>query len=106
MKPEKNYPICEFDKLECIFESEYYYPGNEIESNLLDLHYVRLWILFKHILPDRTYLNVKYNICKNCGFIFTNPRMKEKDIKIKFEIINKLKRRSRQETIVSSVMCQ
>lgn len=100
MKLINDCPLCNKNQLDCIYELDYHHPGNEIESNLLDIHYVRLWILFEHILPKQTSLKAKFNICKNCGFIFINPRMEGKDIKVKYEIINKLGSVKKRQSIL------
>jgi SAM-dependent methyltransferase len=86
----KNCPICHSNKLKILKRHTFKYPGNNVKNNLNDISYIRRWILFQKIIPDEISFNFSSTLCCSCGFIFTNPRFNENEIKIKYETINEL----------------
>lgn len=91
MEEVSNCPLCGNSYFEKLYNKSFTYPGDDVESHLLDTGYVRRWILFKHILKKQdSSVEFFFIICKNCGFIFLSPRLNEKDIEIKYSLINKL----------------
>jgi len=83
-------PMCKSGSLEIVKKHKFFFPGDQVEENLIDIRYERLWILFEKILKDRTPVEFHSNLCKSCGFIFTNPRFTAEEISIKYATINKL----------------
>ena len=83
-------PMCRGNNLEVIREAKFFFPGTDIEKNLIDIRYERLWILFEKILKDRSPLELQVMLCKSCGFIFTNPRFTVEEMSIKYAVINEL----------------
>ncbi|MHA1757256.1 MAG: class I SAM-dependent methyltransferase [Promethearchaeota archaeon] len=90
MKYLKNCPICFSQKLTKLKEYKFKYPGNDIYKNLLNISYVRLWILFSKILKKNKQTYFYCFLCNNCGFIFLNPRFTEEELELKYKIINQI----------------
>ena len=84
-------PICSSADLKTIKEYTYNYPGDEVEENLKDPKYVRLWILFNKVLKTQSgSTKFKVNHCNQCSFIFTNPRFSEEEMALKYQTITEL----------------
>lgn len=83
-------PMCKSKYLEVLKKLQFSYPGGNIYENLLDMRYVRLWILFDKILGSRNSVKFHSTLCKSCGFIFTNPRFMAEEISVKYATINEL----------------
>ena len=83
-------PICKSKHLDILKRFRYCYPGGKISENVLDMRYVRLWILFEKILRHREPVEFNSVLCKSCGLIFTNPRFSSEEISIKYAWINNL----------------
>lgn len=83
-------PCCESTSIYQKKILKFNYPGNNIQDNLLNRSYARRWILFEKILKTKQYVIFKIMICNNCGFMFLNPRLTEREIKIKYQMINVL----------------
>lgn len=88
MKIIQKCPICNSVQLRELYRKTYVYPGDNIESNLINGNFVRLYILFNYIIQNRTPVQFTIMICKNCGFIFLNPRLEAQDIEVKYRMIN------------------
>lgn len=83
-------PMCNSESLEVIKTTRFFCPGNRVKDNLIDINYVRLWILFEKILNNKSPVEFYSTVCKSCGFIFTNPRLTAEEISIKYAMINEL----------------
>jgi predicted Zn-ribbon and HTH transcriptional regulator len=90
MQTTNNCPLCASQHIETIYEHVFNFPGGNVYEHLLDATYVRLWILFERIIKNHNDVTFRSFICKNCGFIFTNPRFSEEDLRIKYETIIEL----------------
>ncbi len=90
MKETDVCPLCESGNIKKIKTFVFRFPGEDVESHLFDITYVRLWILFERILMIRDSSAFSAMICQNCGLIFTNPRFSLDDLRIKYETINEL----------------
>ncbi|MCD6309309.1 MAG: class I SAM-dependent methyltransferase, partial [Candidatus Eremiobacteraeota bacterium] len=71
-------------------ELKFKFPGENVREHLEDPIYTRLWILFEKILKTRDDVKFYSVLCRNCGFIFTNPRYTMEEMKIKYDAINEL----------------
>ncbi len=83
-------PLCGHTYFKRLYTKSFSHPGDYVKSHLLDAGYVRKWILFNHILKNRKSAKFSFMVCKNCGFIFLSPRLNEKDMGIKYKLIEKL----------------
>lgn len=83
-------PICGCETFKIITKRKFFFPGEKVEENLIDLKYVRLWILFEKILKDRNPVEFQVMLCQACGFIFTNPRFTAEEMLVKYAAINEL----------------
>jgi len=83
-------PMCRGNNLEVIRETRFFFPSADIERNLIDIRYERLWILFEKILNDRSPVEFQVMLCQSCGFMFTNPRFTAEEMSTKYEAINEL----------------
>lgn len=83
-------PLCNSKNIETIYEYVFGYPGENVHEHLLDITYVRLWILFERIIKNRGDIKFQACLCRKCGFIFLNPRFSNKDLTIKYESIFEL----------------
>jgi hypothetical protein len=90
MKPAKFCPICKNKKFEELLRRKVEYPGSDLHSHLLGIDYVRNYILFSEILHNRKPIDVCFQICTNCGFVFFSPRPEKSDMIIKYNIVNEL----------------
>lgn len=90
MKLVQNCPLCGYTHLKRLHKKTFSYPGDDVKSNLLDSGFVRRWILFNYILKKHIPVQFVVMICKNCGFIFLNPRLEDKDMNIKYDMIDQL----------------
>ncbi len=90
MKEVINCINCNSRNLKKIAHHVYYNPGDEHEMNVSDLKHFRLWILFNHILKEKRN-SIEFDIvyCKNCGFIFSNPRFSFEEMKVKYVLTQK-----------------
>jgi len=72
MKKVDTCPVCSSTSLTLVGNHEYDFPGEDVKSNLVSKRYVRLWILFKHILKggEKKY-NFQVDKYSGCGFIFS-----------------------------------
>lgn len=50
----------------------------------------RLWIYFHQLRQQTTPTTVSVELCRNCGFIFTNPRLEQPDIETKYHWVGRL----------------
>jgi len=87
VKTVKFCPICKSEQLEELFRRVKYY-GSDVHANILNIDYVRNYILFDRILHNRNPVDFSFKIDKNCGFIFFSPRPEESDMVIKYNIVN------------------
>ncbi len=90
MIKSKNCPICNSNDLAIFKKYVFKFPGNDVEDNLENIVYVRLWILFKKITNDQTTAVFNSILCNSCGLIFTNPRFSENELKLKYDTIDEL----------------
>ncbi len=90
MKEVSNCPCCKSFSISLKKTLCFNYPGEDIKSNLQDISYVRRWIFFEKISKTRQSAKFKVMICNQCGFMFLNPRLTEKEIKIKYQTTNEL----------------
>lgn len=90
MKSTKSCPICRSEEYEELPRRKVEYPGSDLYSNLLDIQYVRNYILFDRILHHREPIEFCFQICTNCGLIFFSPRPEESDMAVKYNFHNEL----------------
>ena len=106
MKIIKSCPVCKSEESEELLKRKVEYPGSDLYSNLLDIDYVRNYILFDKILHDRQPIEFCFQICTNCGFIFFSPRPEESDMVIKYNLINELDDgKKREEFLYRGITC-
>jgi SAM-dependent methyltransferase len=77
-------PSCGSKHLKKIKDHNFSYPGPNVQENVTDMVYVRLWILFTDIIKDRKSATFSSMQCETCGLIFTNPRFSEGDMTAKY----------------------
>ena len=77
-------PICNKSKLEKILTKPLSYPEGDLADNLMDINFVRNYILFEKIIQQRDPLEFNYLLCEHCGFIFFSPRPSNEDMAIKY----------------------
>lgn len=82
--------LCGNGNLKVLKTFKFFYPGGHVHENLLDIRYVRLWVLFEKILKDRNSIEFQMMLCQSCGFIFANPRFTQEEVSIKYATINAL----------------
>lgn len=83
-------PICKSEQCEKLLKRKLEYPGSDLQSNLLDIDYVRNSILFDRIIHNREPVEFCFKICTRCGLIFFSPRPEENDMVIKYNITSEL----------------
>lgn len=83
-------PSCNSPHLKILKEYVFKYPGNDIKSNLHDIIYERLWILFRKILKTKNNALFYAMMCESCKLIYLVPRCSEDEIAIKYKTINEL----------------
>jgi len=106
MKLTKSCPICKNKECEELTRRKVEYPGSDLYSNLLDIDYVRNYILFDKILRNREPIEFRFQICTGCGFIFFSPRPEESDMAIKYNLINELgDTKQREEFLYTGITC-
>jgi len=81
-------PVCNSQSMSVLKEHIFKFPGEYIENK--DYYYKNLWILFEKILKSREDVVFESVLCASCGFIFTNPRFSENEIKIKYTAVSEL----------------
>lgn len=91
MKAVEFCPICHGQQFEQLLTRQVSHPGQELLTNLLDINYVRNYILFEKILQARDPVAFTFWICKRCGLIFFDPRPEERDLAIKYAIMDELR---------------
>ena len=91
MKKATTCILCNHKELTTMGTHTYHYPGADVKNNLLSKKYVRLWILFTHVLQQTTG-SVQFTVekCHNCGFIFSNPRFSRAEMATKYRLIDEL----------------
>ncbi|PIU42227.1 MAG: hypothetical protein COS99_01080 [Candidatus Omnitrophica bacterium CG07_land_8_20_14_0_80_42_15] len=90
MKIVESCPVCGNSNIKCLYKKTFLYPGNGIQSNLLDINYERLRILFDYMLKGTKSACFAFIICKNCGFVFLNPRFEDREMELKYDAIRQL----------------
>ncbi len=83
-------PSCESPQIATLCEYRFSFPGEDIQNHMVDPVYERLWILFDCILKTREPARFRSMLCDHCGLIFTNPRFTAEDLRVKYDMINKL----------------
>lgn len=91
MKAVEFCPVCEGQQFEHLLTREVSHPGDQLLANLLDIDYVRNYILFEKILHTRDAVPFTFCICKHCGLIFFDPRPEERDLAIKYAMMDELR---------------
>jgi len=91
MKKATTCILCNQQELTTLGTHTYHYPGAAVKDNLLRIKYVRLWILFTHVLKQTTG-NVQFTVekCNHCGFIFSNPRFSKAEMATKYRLVDEL----------------
>jgi SAM-dependent methyltransferase len=106
MKMVSSCPICKYEQCEEIYRTKVQYPGSDLQSNLLNIDYIRNYVLFDKILYTREPIEACFQICTNCGFIFFSPRPEEGDMAIKYDFVNELgDTRQRDEFMYHGLTC-
>ena len=90
MKETRSCPICKNEPCQELLRRRVIYPGSDLHSNLLDIDYVRNYILFDRLLHSREPVEFCFRICTSCGFIFFSPRPEESDMVVKYTLVNEL----------------
>ena len=93
MQYQKVCPICGSENIKVLkkhlFELDALTKQPTLTHQVSD-HQERLWIYFHKILNQKTPSTVESTICQQCDFIFSNPRMSETDVTLKYKEIDKL----------------
>jgi SAM-dependent methyltransferase len=84
-------PICGGQQFEELGTREVSHPGDDLYGNLLDINYVRNYILFERVLRRRGTMEFTFLVCTYCGLIFFNPRPEEKDMAVKYAMMDQLR---------------
>lgn len=84
MKDIKKCLICGAKQYREIFRRNILYPDGDMNSNLLDINFVRNRILFDDILKNNSSMEFIFKQCMNCGFIWFTPRPDNVDMLIKY----------------------
>ncbi|MBN2169486.1 MAG: class I SAM-dependent methyltransferase [Actinobacteria bacterium] len=93
-------PICDSNELKVLKRYEFSSECNDqANKQISNITYVqeRLNLFFDYIWKDSDTANIDMTLCKSCGFIFINPRPTDKDISIKYSVINELESARRRE---------
>jgi len=83
-------PVCAGNRLRVLKHHHFAFPGDDVGNHLLEYRYYALWTLFERVLRSRDDAVFAATLCRDCGFIFTNPRFSEADIATKYETFNEL----------------
>jgi len=106
MKTVSFCPICKSGQFEELFRRRVQYCGSDVCANILNIDYVRNFILFDRILHNRDPVDFSFRIDKNCGLIFFSPRPEERDMAIKYDIVNELgDTKKREEFLYHGLSC-
>ncbi len=106
MKTVNSCPVCKCKQGEELCRIKISHPGSDLQSNLLNIDYVRNYILFEKILRRVEAIEAYFQICTNCGFIFFSPRPEESDMAIKYNTLNELgDTRQRDEFLYHGLTC-
>ena len=84
-------PICGERQFERLFTRAVCHPGDDLYANLLDLDYVRNYILFEKVLHRRDAMEFTFLLCSNCGLILFSPRPEDEDMAIKYAMMDELR---------------
>ncbi|MCP4536820.1 MAG: class I SAM-dependent methyltransferase [Chloroflexi bacterium] len=90
MKVVDSCPICKGQQFKRLLTREVSPPGDNPHANLLDIDYVRNYILFEKVLRHREPIEFSFEICTHCGLVFFNPRPEDKDMAIKYAVMDEL----------------
>ena len=91
MKDIKKCLICGAKQYREIFRRNILYPDGDMNSNLLDINFVRNRILFDDILKKtNSSMEFIFKQCMNCGFIWFSPRPDENDMLTKYRRTTRL----------------
>lgn len=86
-------PVCYSNNLDVLYRHQFEAKGvvgqKKLSQNATYLQ-ERLWIFFNKIRKEQSTCSVDSTICQNCGFIFSNARLSEEDVMIKYEAIAEL----------------
>lgn len=82
--------ICNHPALEIVRKYDFKKPVKEDYWKNDTFYEKRLWILFHKIIPNTSTVIFQLSHCKNCDFLFLNPRLSDKEIKTKYEYLNDL----------------
>ena len=106
MKIAKFCPVCKNEEYEQLLTRKVEYLGGDIYSHLMDIDYIRNYILFDRILQNKEPIEFCFQICKTCGFIFFSPRPEESDMVIKYNLVNELgDSKQREEFLYRGITC-
>lgn len=107
MKLTESCPICKSEESEELLKTRVEYPGSDVYSNLMDIDYVRNYILFDRILHNNADpIEFCFQICVSCGFIFFTPRPEENDMVIKYNLINEISDgKQREQFLYHGITC-
>lgn len=83
-------PVCKSKQSRELLQRMVEYLGQDLHSNLLDVDYVKNFILFEKILHHREPIELCFRICTNCGLIFFSPRPDESDMVTQYKISSEL----------------
>lgn len=93
MKHLEHCPLCGAAALKRLKEQTFALPAHLRPSEApapRNADEERLWIYFHHLLKQTTPTSVSVEMCRRCGFIFTNPRLEQSDIEIKYRWVDRL----------------
>ena len=83
-------PVCGGNELKELLKRHLEDIYSDWKANILDINYVRNYILFKLILKTEKRIDFTFWLCKKCGFIFFSPRPEVKDMHIKYQFIDEV----------------
>ena len=90
MKELAQCPVCQSEQFSELLKRTVVYPGSDLHSNLLDINYVRNYILFEKLLHSKESIEFCFKLCTNCGLVFFSPRPEETDMTIKYQFTGEL----------------
>lgn len=106
MRTVSSCPICKSSDCIELFKKRLLYIGSDTTGNILNIDYIRNYILFDKILKNKNPIDFSFKIDKNCGLIFFSPRPDEKDMVTKYDCVNELgDTKKREEFMYRGLSC-
>lgn len=90
MNDQTECPICNSSDIHVIMEYNFKKPPEEEYWKNATFQERRLWILFNKIISNVNHCLFQLSHCRNCDFLYLNPRLSDEEIKIKYQTLNEL----------------